>query len=228
MRSSFGPNTGALTLAGASPSQILGAASGIVPTPTIRELLIYSAPGVSLANYTASVAIQFPTIGGGSPSQASHAITNLASASTVNSHLDTGSLSVYTIDPRTKRPVPVGGSSVDLASFVVSAPVDANGIYFVASALETSLSAAYAYPVPFKPSSGHTTIKFLVPGVNSTIKVYTILGELVKEIDTAPDANNIVTWDVHNQDGDAVASGVYIYQIKNSFSEKRGKLIIVR
>ena len=37
-----------------------------------------------------------------------------------------------------------------------------------------------------------------------------------------------VTWDVKNEDGDRVASGVYIYQIKNSFSEKRGKLVIIR
>ena len=45
---------------------------------------------------------------------------------------------------------------------------------------------------------------------------------------TPAHALRIVDWNVTNSDGDNVASGVYIYQIKNSFSEKRGKLIIVR
>ena len=31
-----------------------------------------------------------------------------------------------------------------------------------------------------------------------------------------------------NTSGQRVASGVYVYQIKNNYSEKRGKLIIVR
>ena len=42
------------------------------------------------------------------------------------------------------------------------------------------------------------------------------------------DAGTDVQWDVTNKKGAPVASGVYIYQIKNQFSEKRGKLIIVR
>jgi len=33
---------------------------------------------------------------------------------------------------------------------------------------------------------------------------------------------------VTNLKGEPVASGVYIYQIKNGFSEKRGKLIVIR
>jgi hypothetical protein len=53
------------------------------------------------------------------------------------------------------------------------------------------------------------------------------MGELVQTL-SGPDANGNIAWNVKNSDGDNVASGVYIYQIKNSFSEKRGKLVIIR
>jgi hypothetical protein len=49
----------------------------------------------------------------------------------------------------------------------------------------------------------------------------------VKELGNPGDTET-VTWDVRNSDGEPVASGVYIYQIKNPYSEKRGKLVIVR
>jgi hypothetical protein len=84
-----------------------------------------------------------------------------------------------------------------------------------------------AYPVPFKPSSGQTQIKFGNLTDGSTIKVFTIMGELVWQYQNAP-GETIHPWDVTNKSGEPVASGVYIYQIKNAFDEKRGKLIIIR
>ena len=121
----------------------------------------------------------------------------------------------------------VPGSAVDRAGNKVSAPVSGSGVYFVGGVLFTNLSSAYAYPVPFKPSAGHTSIKFANLANDSTIKVYTIMGELVQTL-TGPDSNGKIDWNVKNSNGDNVASGVYIYQIKNGFSEKRGKLIIIR
>ncbi len=78
-----------------------------------------------------------------------------------------------------------------------------------------------------KPSLGQTVITFTGLAADSTIKVYTIMGELVQTL-TGVDVNGQIQWNVKNSDGKNVASGVYIYQIKNSFSEKRGKLVIIR
>jgi len=86
--------------------------------------------------------------------------------------------------------------------------------------IQTQLDSAYAWPVPFKPALGHTIIHFSNLAVGSTIKIFTITGEMVKQIDTDTD----VTWDVKNLDGDNVASGVYIYQIKTPTARKKGKL----
>ncbi len=121
--------------------------------------------------------------------------------------------------------VPVPNSTIN-SDFSVSAPITQSALYFLAGAINTQLGGSYAYPVPFKPASGHTVITFVNLATDTTIKIYTITGELVKQLQA--DGSAPIIWDVKNSDGDNVASGVYIYQIKNSFSEKRGKLIIVR
>jgi hypothetical protein len=108
-----------------------------------------------------------------------------------------------------------------------SAPITHSGMYFLAGTVPTQLGGAYAYPVPFKPSAGHTIITFTHLATQSTIKIFTILGELVWQGESDVNGDD-VTWNVTNKDGASVASGVYIYQIKNGYSEKRGKLIIVR
>jgi hypothetical protein len=62
---------------------------------------------------------------------------------------------------------------------------------------------------------------------DAKVKIYTIMGELVKEL-SDDDNDGTVSWDVKNKDGERVASGVYLYQIKNPYSEKRGKLMVIR
>jgi len=109
----------------------------------------------------------------------------------------------------------------------ISASISQSAVYIIAGQLQTQLDGAYAYPVPYKPALGHTVITFKNLATDSTIKIYTIMGELVKQLHNDGDVPSL-TWDVKNSDGDRVASGVYVYQIKNSFSEKRGKLVIIR
>ncbi len=94
-------------------------------------------------------------------------------------------------------------------------------------ALPTKLNNAFVYPVPFKPSAGHTRITIANLAVDSTFKVYTIMGELVYEAHNSGGEVSL-EWDVKNLDGEPVASGVYIFQIKNPYSEKRGKLMVIR
>lgn len=91
----------------------------------------------------------------------------------------------------------------------------------------TPLDSAYAYPVPFVPARGHSAINFSNLTDGAMVKIYTIMGEVVKEL-TAPMGATSVQWDVRNGQGSAVASGVYLYQIKNDRFEKRGKLMIIR
>lgn len=145
---------------------------------------------------------------------------------TLYSHLDTETLRIGKIDPQ-------GGNIIQLETQVnpqdrtASAQITQSGVYVLAASLLTKLDGTYAYPVPYKPSAGHTVITFKNLAVDSTITIYTIMGELVRQLHNDGDVDTL-TWDVKNQDGDRVASGVYIYQIKNGGSEKRGKLMIIR
>ena len=94
--------------------------------------------------------------------------------------------------------------------------------------INADTASTYAYPVPYKPSVNPNGITFTgLPTVPSTIKVYTIMGELVRTL-TTDGSSATLPWDVKNADGAPVASGVYLYQIKNDTSEKRGTLGIIR
>jgi len=226
-RDKFGPNTNALTLPGLAPAQVISAAGGLIPTATIRELMIYSNPGSLMTIFgngaAPSVSIEYPN----STSQVARAAVGGSGLSSSLSSPSQAGLAIYMIDPQTRRTTAVAGSSLDSASNSVSAPLATPGIYFVAAPVQTDLGAAMAYPVPFKPSLGHTQIIFTNLAGGSTIKVYTIIGELVAQLQNSA-GQSTLPWNVTNLDGAPVASGVYIYQIKNSFSEKRGKLMIIR
>jgi hypothetical protein len=151
------------------------------------------------------------------------AATN-AGAQVSKNDIDQATLAIFQVKP--EGLVRMDGS-ISNSDGSVSAKINTSGVYVLAAAISTNLSNSFAYPVPFKPSNGDTVITFanLAPG--STIRVYTIMGELVNTL-TDIDANGKITWDVKNSNGANVASGVYIYQIKNSYSEKRGKLMVVR
>jgi len=94
-----------------------------------------------------------------------------------------------------------------------------------------SLGDVIAYPNPYYPSKGHTKITFGGDRVpienrltkNATIRIYSIAGELVKEIPES-DGDGEAIWE-HPE----VASGVYIYLIQSPGGKKDiGKIGIVK
>ena len=89
------------------------------------------------------------------------------------------------------------------------------------------LSAAHCYPVPFKPSAGHTKITFTALTGAARIRIYTISGELVRTLSKA-DTSDSLDWDVRNTGGSAVDSGVYLYLIEGTGKSKTGKLMVIR
>ena len=98
------------------------------------------------------------------------------------------------------------------------APVDAS---------KGDLSTAHCYPVPFKPSLGHTKITFQNLTGDVEIKIYTIAGELVRTLKKS-DTNDYYDWDVRNSRGEPLASGVFIYIMKRPGETKKGKLMVIR
>jgi hypothetical protein len=94
----------------------------------------------------------------------------------------------------------------------------------VAAASETqAVSQIYAWPNPLTVN-GLSPDKFTFANLlsNSVVRIYTLSGELVATIN-----NNI--WDAKNDDGNVVASGVYLYVVEDRGNvRKTGKLAVIK
>jgi len=91
----------------------------------------------------------------------------------------------------------------------------------------SNLSAVQVYPNPWR-SDKHAgkSVTFANLPTNTSVKIFTVSGHLAKDLGMA---NGSVTWDLTNDSGDKVASGVYLYLITDSQGDKaRGKLAIIR
>jgi hypothetical protein len=111
----------------------------------------------------------------------------------------------------------------------VEIPVD-DGKTSVPQAFELSQN----YPNPFNPT---TTIKYTLPSVRdgeetlqTTLKIYNILGELVRTLVNKPKCPGVYyeVWDGKDDQGNQVASGIYLYRLKaGKFSETK-KMVLLK
>ena len=90
----------------------------------------------------------------------------------------------------------VTGQSPHLSFFEIMAVIPA-----------ANLSSPKVFPNPFRPALGHTSITFSQMPANTRVRIYTILGELVRDLST--DDTGIARWDGANREGRAAASGGY-------------------
>lgn len=106
----------------------------------------------------------------------------------------------------------------------------APGVLATQRTAANDLSATHAFPVPFIPSKGHTQITFTRLTARVTIRVYTLSGELVKTILKDSGGSDEVSWfPVSNEQGQTIASGVYLYHVESSDGKTRvGKLMVVK
>lgn len=137
-------------------------------------------------------------------------------------------LSMYRLDINTEEWIKIGGS-VDTVNNTVTARTNRLTVFILMGSIYTDLNQAFAYPVPFQPGkhADHSSILFtkLTPG--SGIKIYTIAGELVREL-IADEFGSDVSWNTRNASGRNVVSGVYLYYISGNSTRRKGKLIIIR
>ncbi|AKL97422.1 glycosyl hydrolase [Endomicrobium proavitum] len=82
------------------------------------------------------------------------------------------------------------------------------------------------YPNPFKPSKGSTHIAFSNIKAGDKIRVYNLSGDKVFEADAAADGDYL--WDVKNNSGKNIASGVYMFHVDSNGKATTGKVAIER
>ena len=114
---------------------------------------------------------------------------------------------------------PMNGGGLELWPGVLSA--------VKAAAADTSFS--HPFPTPFMPSQGHDRITFSSLPPDVVIRIYTLSGHLVKTLSKSDPSDRLVWVPVANEQGSTLASGVYLFVIKQpGVSEKKGKLMIIR
>lgn len=102
-------------------------------------------------------------------------------------------------------------------------------VFSMAPALE-NLDQVAVYPNPYKPNSGlgHTKISFTNMLPSSLVKIYTLAGELVRTLEDNRGLGEL-DWDATNENGEKIASGIYVYFVDNhSGGHKIGKLAVIK
>ncbi|MFI5145103.1 MAG: type IX secretion system sortase PorU, partial [Ignavibacteria bacterium] len=109
-------------------------------------------------------------------------------------------------------------------------------LYFtVASSVSLQVLNIYNIPNPFKDNTVFTFQHNYPDPINAKIKIYTVAGRLIKEIDRYNISEKFVSipWDGHDADGDRLSNGVYIYKLtvetgKGNSIVNTGKLAVLR
>lgn len=93
----------------------------------------------------------------------------------------------------------------------------------------------YNYPNPFKDRTSFTFQHNYSGNVNTSIKIYTVSGRLIKEIDRKNISEKfvVIDWEGTDQDGDKLANGVYLYKLTVTADDGKsettlGKLAVLK
>jgi len=121
-------------------------------------------------------------------------------------------------------------SQVDIFQRIVKTQnAEQLGVYRLLAPLDLDLKDVYIYPNPvqFGTFGGVAkSLKFQNVPLGSTIEIYTVSGEKIKEMRGVASAQ--VLWDGKKDNGDLVTSGLYIYRIQTAGGEKFGKIAVIR
>jgi photosystem II stability/assembly factor-like uncharacterized protein len=81
------------------------------------------------------------------------------------------------------------------------------------------------YPNPVRVASGETSVTFDRLRPQSTVSIYTVAGELVSETLVQDDT---FVWNLTSRGGNRVASGVYVWRVKNDAHTATGKIAVIK
>ncbi|MCB0278041.1 MAG: right-handed parallel beta-helix repeat-containing protein [Calditrichaeota bacterium] len=100
---------------------------------------------------------------------------------------------------------------------------DENHVFF-----PEKIELAQNYPNPFNPS---TTIRFGVPEKQQVrVIVFNLLGQKIKTLinKTLPAGYHDAVWDGRNEQGQAVSSGIYLYQIQSGNHAVSKRMVLIK
>lgn len=147
--------------------------------------------------------------------------------------LRTKTLSVWHLDENQSLWTKQTGASVNTGGQNVVYPTNHFSVFGLFGSVDADVTDVYAFPVPFRPNAGDTArygswaegIKFINLPTEGTISIYTLFGQKVRSMDVT---GTQLAWDVRNSEGQQVASGVYIWEIRSKNNSKSGKIVVIK
>jgi hypothetical protein len=113
-----------------------------------------------------------------------------------------------------------------------AARFDAEGVYVVPNPVTRDRMAPWALGPNNKDPSGEKLEFRNLPKCRSTVRIYTIAGDLVKTLShDGRDGNGTLPWNLITRNGQDVTSGVYLFSIDpqdNRFPRFVGKFVVIR
>ena len=96
-----------------------------------------------------------------------------------------------------------------------------------------NLEQVKVVPNPYRATeawdaTGANEIHFTHLPAQAKIQIFTVSGDLVAEIHHADDIRDFARWDLRNQNGQEVSSGIYMYRIQAGSFEYRNRFIVIR
>ncbi|MFH1540484.1 MAG: Ig-like domain-containing protein [Elusimicrobiota bacterium] len=151
-----------------------------------------------------------------------------------NSWIEVDSLAMWHLDEERRVWMKLL-STVDKVKKVVSARTKQLSAFALVGILSYSMVDVKVYPIPWIPEDNRPHTGTLEGGITFTglpsegeISIYTITGDLVRKLSFDLNDNANKKWDGKNQDGQDVASGVYLWFVKTDKNKKTGKLMVIR
>lgn len=147
-------------------------------------------------------------------------------------------LSIWWLDEDHSLWVRLPTSVVNISSKTVTANVGHLSVFAVMGAPDPDPSAAFAFPVPWRPGgpnagAGAGQTGNLTEGITftnmpdiATIRIYTLSGSLVRELNHT--SGPVEIFDVKSDAGELLATGTYVYVIESNGTKKTGKLAVIR
>ena len=92
------------------------------------------------------------------------------------------------------------------------------------------IAARWESPNPYAFGRGEHKIQFIHLPKECTIRIYTIRGNLVKEIEhESTTTDGAEAWNLVSQDGVDIAYGIYIYHVQApGIGDKIGKFVVIK
>lgn len=123
-------------------------------------------------------------------------------------------------------------TSVDRERKTVSGTTAHFSFFSVFAAPSAALGGVKAYPNPWQPGAGGRFdadgVTFANVPTGARIKIFTIMGELVRQLEVAAADTNTKVWDGRNAEGRKAASGVYLVLVRSGSADRTFKLAVER